>query len=145
MAEIAASLHAKVVYRPDGNYDLGAFFSAVKGRHGDLLKKAANSANSWGDQAAEQQVEALKEDRSQAMLAQDEENWAINALVHYNAWATMSKADFAPVVDACRQFVDLFTCSNNACNSWIYVSGSPGSEEGLRCSCGTLNLNLRRK
>jgi DNA repair exonuclease SbcCD ATPase subunit len=145
MAEIAANLHAKVVYRPDGNYDLGAFFSAVKGRHGDLLKKAANSANSWGDQAAEQQVEALKEHRSQAMLAQDEENWAINALVHYNTWATMSKADFAPVVDACRQFVDLFTCSNNACDSWIYVSGSPGSEEGLRCSCGTLNLNLRRK
>jgi DNA repair exonuclease SbcCD ATPase subunit len=145
MAEIAANLHAKVVYRPDGNYDLGAFFSAVKGRHGDLLKKAANSATSWGDQAADQQVEALKEDRSQAMLAQDEENWAINALVHYNAWATMSKADFAPVVEACKQFTDLFTCSNNACGSWIYVSGSPGSEEALRCSCGKLNLNLRQK
>ena len=32
MADIAASLQAKVTYRPDNNYDLGAFFSAVKSR-----------------------------------------------------------------------------------------------------------------
>ena len=78
------------------------------------------------------------------MLAQDEENWAINALVHNNDWATMSKADFAPVVEACKQFSGLFTCSNNNCDSWIYVSGLTGQEEALRCSCGALNLNLRQ-
>jgi hypothetical protein len=132
-------------YRPDNNYDLGSFFSAVKGRHGDLLKKAADSASSWDNQAARQQVKALKAGRAGAMLAQDGENWAINALVHNNDWATMSKADFAPVVEACQQFTDLFACSNDDCDSWIYVVGMPGGEEALRCSCGTLNLNLRRK
>lgn len=145
MADIAASLHAKLVYRPDNSYDLGAFFSGVKSRHGELLKKAASSASSWSNQAAQQQVEALKADRAKAMLAQDDENWAINALVHNNDWATMSKADFAPVVEACRQFMDLFTCGNAGCDSWIYVSGLPGAEEALRCSCGALNLNLRQK
>lgn len=145
MADIAAGLQAKVVFRPDNAYDLGAFFSGVKGRHGNLLKKAADSANSWNNEAARQQVEVLKADRARAVLAQDDENWAINTLVHNNDWATMSKADFAPVVEACKQFIDLFTCSNSDCESWIYVVGRHGSEEALRCSCHTLNLNLRRK
>ncbi|WP_411558251.1 AAA family ATPase [Plantibacter sp. MPB07] len=145
LADVAAGLQGQVVFRPDNNYDLSAFFSAVKGRHGDLLKKATASANSWNNDDARQEVEALKAVRSEAMLAQDGENWAINALVHNNDWATMTKADFAPVVEASRQFLNLFTCSNGACDGWIYVVGGPGREEGLRCSCGSFNLNLRKK
>jgi hypothetical protein len=30
------------------------------------------------------------------MPAQDGEDWATNALVHNNDWATMCKVDFAP-------------------------------------------------
>jgi hypothetical protein len=144
LSEITASLQGQVTFRPDNNYDLNAFFSAVKSRHGDLLKKAAASANSWNNQAAKDQVEALKAKRFAAMLAQDGENWAINALVHNNDWATMSKADFAPVVDACKQFLGLFTCTNADCGAWIEVEGMPGNEQSLRCPCGTYNLNLRR-
>ena len=32
-----------------------------------------------------------------------------------------------------------------ACAGWVYVLGIPGKEEELRCSCGDLNLNLRKK
>jgi energy-coupling factor transporter ATP-binding protein EcfA2 len=145
MADIAGNLHAQVVYRPDNSYDLGSFLAAAKGRYGELLKKAAASANSWNNGVAQQQVESLKTQRTKAMLAQDDENWAINALVHNNDWATMSKADFAPVVGACKQFIDLFTCSNTECDSWIYVLGNPGNEEELRCRCGSLSVNLRKK
>jgi recombinational DNA repair ATPase RecF len=80
MADIVAALQAKVIYRPDNNYELGALFSAAKSRHGDLLKKAADSAGKWHNEPAQQQVEDLKAARQQAMLAQDGENWAINAL-----------------------------------------------------------------
>jgi len=90
-------------------------------------------------------VEVVKGERARAILAQDGENWAINALVHNNDWATVSKADFGPVVEACKQFLDLFTCSNPECDGWLYVLGMPGKEEELRCSCGTFTLNLRRK
>lgn len=145
MADIAESLQARVVYRPDNSHDLGALFNAVKGRHGELLRKAANAANSWSSEGAKQQVESLKADRTQAIHAQGNEHWAINALVHNNDWATMTRADFDPVVEACKQFVDLFTCSSAECESWIYVSGTPGNEEALRCSCGALNVNLRQK
>ncbi len=145
LADIAASIQGQVVFRADNNYDLSSFFSAVKGRHGDLLKKATASANSWNNDAAKQAVEDLKTERAQAILAQDGENWAINALVHNNDWATMTKADFTPVVEACKQFLELFTCSNDVCDGWIYVLGIPGREEELRCSCGAFNLNLRKK
>lgn len=145
LSDIAAGLQAHVVFRPDNNYDLNAFFSAVKSRHGTLLKKAAASADSWTNETAKGQVEALKAKRSKVLLAQDGENWAINKLVHNNDWATMSKADFEPVVDACKQFLDLFTCTNADCGAWIEVEGMPGSEHSLRCPCGTYNLNLRKK
>ncbi len=145
MADIAEDLGARVPYRPDNSHDLGSLSNAVKGRYGELLKKAANSANSWDSAEAKEQVESLKEARTQAMEVQGDENWAINAMVHNNDWATMTKADFEPVVDACKQFLELFTCGNPQCQSWIYVSGTHGSEEALRCSCGTLNVNLRRK
>lgn len=145
LADIAAAIQGQVVFRADNNYDLSSFFAAVKGRHGNLLKKAIESANSWNNDVAMQQVENLKAERAKAILAQDGENWAINALVHNNDWATMAKADFVPVVNACRQFLDLFTCASADCDSWIYVLGIPGKEEEVRCPCGSLTLNLRKK
>jgi hypothetical protein len=145
MADLAESLGARVAFRADARYELGEMLSAVKGGHGELLKKAASSANSWNNDTAKQQVEKLKSARSEALLAQDDENWAINALVHYNEWATMSTADFTPVVDACKQFVALFSCDNPECESYIYVVGQPGKEEALRCDCSTYDINLRSK
>lgn len=145
LADIAASIQGQVVFRPDNNYDLSSFFSAVKGRHGDLLKKASVSANSWNNDTAKQVVAELKTERAMAILAQDDENWAINALVHNNDWATLTKSDFWPVVEACKQFLGLFTCNNDVCDGWIYVLGFPGKEEQVRCSCGAFNLNLRKK
>lgn len=145
LADIAAGIQGQVVFRADNNYDLSSFFAAVKGRHGDLLKKAAVSANSWNNETAKQEVENLKEERAKAILAQDVENWAINALVHNNDWASMSKVDFAPVIEACKEFLSLFTCSNETCDGWVYVLGIPGREQELRCPCGALTLNLRKK
>lgn len=145
LSDIAASIQGQVVFRADNNYDLSSFFSAVKGRHGDLLKKASASANSWNNETAKQKVEELKAERTSAICAQDGENWTINALVHNNDWAAMTKTEFRPVVDACKQFLGVFTCSNDDCDGWIYVLGVPGNEEQLRCPCGSFELNLRKK
>lgn len=142
LGDLAAGLRGQVTYKPENNYDLGDFLSATTGRHASWLKKASASANSWGNTSIKEQVEALKEARQATVLVQQAESWAINPLVHYNEWATLSKADFEPVVDAWRQFFDLFKCSNPDCGSWIYVSGPPGGEDALRCACGTYNLNL---
>jgi hypothetical protein len=57
----------------------------------------------------------------------------------------MSPNDFGPVVDACRQLLEIFTCSHPDCDSWIYVAGNGVAVETLRCRCGTYNLNLVKK
>jgi len=84
-------------------------------------------------------------DLDKAMLAQQQEQWTINALVHYNEWADMASADFKPVVQAWHEFLELFRCDNVDCESWIELSGLPGHEEALRCICGGYTLNLRTK
>ncbi len=145
MTELAAALRGHVVYRPEANYDLGELLGAVKGRHGKWLKDAANSANSWNNAAAKERIASLKQARSEGVLTQQEENWAVNSAVHFNTWASLSKADFLPVLDAWKQFLALFSCENPSCESWIYVVGAPGHEEALRCGCGSYDLNLRSK
>lgn len=142
LPDLAEELRARVTYRGDAKYELGELLSAVSGRHNDWLKKAANSAASWNLADAKQRVVELKEARSKALLAQNAENWAVNALVHYNEWATMTKGDFGPVVKAWQEFLSLFRCTNNNCRSWISVTGFPGKENALRCQCGEYNLNL---
>lgn len=144
-ADVAEATYARVPYRPDASYDLGELLAAVKGRHSDLLGKAAASANSWSNADAKQRVQDLKDQRAKVIPAQESESWAINKLVHNNDFASMGRSDFSPVLDASRQFVDLFTCANPDCGSWIYVVGPPGSEESLRCACETYHLNLRGK
>jgi hypothetical protein len=143
--DIAESLRARVPYRPNSDYDLGEFLSAVKGRHSELLKKAAASADSWRNPEAAQLVQDLKDQRAKVVPAQEQESWAINKLVHNNDSVPMVGADFDSVIDASRQFLDLFTCNNPDCGSWIHVAGPPGKEEGLRCSCGSYSLNLQSK
>ncbi|MGH8605238.1 MAG: chromosome segregation protein SMC, partial [Gammaproteobacteria bacterium] len=145
LPELAETLRARIVYRGDAKYELGELLGAVKGRHNDWLKKAAASANSWNLADAKQHVENLKQDRLKATLAQEEETWAVNALVHYNEWASMTKADFIPVVNAWRELLQLFRCDNDECESWISISGQAGHESALRCDCGRYNLNLLTK
>jgi ABC-type multidrug transport system ATPase subunit len=145
LPELAEDLRARLAYRGDARYELGELLNAITGRYNDLLGKAAHAANSWNNLDAKAQVGLLKAERDKAMLAQQQEQWTINALVHYNEWADMTSADFKPVVHTWREFLELFQCDNGDCESWIVVSGSPGNEDTLRCSCGTYALNLCSK
>jgi hypothetical protein len=132
-----------VAYRGDASYDLSELLDAVKGRHSKLLKLAADSANSWNDDQARQVVADRKSERAAVLSDQEDESWIINPLVHNNDWTRASAADFRPVLDANRAFLNLFKCTNPDCGSWVYVVGVP--EDSFRCTCGMFNLNLRKK
>lgn len=145
MGDIAEAIGGQVPYRSDASHDLSELFNSVKGRHGDLLRKASGAANSWNLPEAMEDVKELKAARAKAVSEQGGENWAINKLVHNNDSVTMTKEDFAPVLESCRAFIDLFSCKNSSCTGWIYVVGQRGSEESLRCACESYRLNLRSK
>ena len=71
------------------------------------------------------------------------EQWSINASVHYNKWADMSKEDFLPVADAFRDLQSLFMCST--CGGLLEKSPRKGSLQVAKCPCGKMNWNLRQK
>lgn len=144
LPEIAEVLGARVAYRGGARYDMGEYKTGVDGRHNDLLKKAADTASSWNDAAASATVKDLHSARTKA-IAGLEESWAVNLQVHHNAWAQMSKQDFAPVVASFQRYLQLFQCGNDDRGSWIRVEGSPGHETALRCDCGSYQLNLKKK
>ena len=145
MTDSAGGLRARVPYRPDGAYDLGELVAAVKGQHGALLGLAAKAANSWNNDDAREKVEQLKAARRLAVGDQEGEQWAINSMVHFNKWADLSPADFAPVVAAWREVIAFFECTNPACEALIHVSGPLHNEEALRCECGAYSINLISK
>lgn len=142
-ADIADSIGGKVPFHADGNYALSELLDAVKGKHRDLLKMAAASARSWSNTVEEGKVADLQTQRSKVIPDQQAEMWIINPLVHNNDWATSTVADFRPVLEACQNFLNLFTCENDDCGSWINASGV--SPEALRCKCGQYNINLVKK
>lgn len=144
-ADIAASIRGNVVYRSDAAYDLSMFLDSIKGRHGKLLNMAAKAAQSWGNQQQVQLVERLKGDRDKVLASQNAESWLLNKLVHNNDWVSGTETDFSPVLAAARDFLSLFRCGNPECASWIWVTGSLGNEESLRCACQDYNLNLKKR
>ena len=143
MADIAELIGGRVAYRGSANYELSELMGAVNGRHSDLLKLAADAANSWNDDTARAAVQAKKDARAAAVPTQQSESWAVNVLVHQNDWAQMSEADFRPVLEATKAFLALFLCENPDCGAWIRVIGQPPAT--LKCDCGQYTLNLQKR
>ena len=143
--ELADQLGAKPTFRGDLSYDLGDLLHAVIGRQGELLKLADKAAKAWNDTAAAERVEAMKAARSEALKKHGDESWVVNTAVHWNEWANFSKTEFREVVEAFKALLVQFRCQNQKCDSWLYVSRRKGSAEELRCSCASVNLNLKRK
>jgi len=144
-ADLADNFGAKPVFRGDFSYDLGDLLPAVIGRHAEVLKLAAKSAQHWKDEDAKKRVEVLKNARAEAMDKYGGENWVVNKAVHYNEWENFSKAEFRSVVEAFKSLLQQFRCAKAGCESWLYVSPRKGDPEALRCRCGGTNLNLKDK
>ncbi len=140
--ELAHGLIAPVPFRADGAYDLGHLLHAVVGRHGNLLKDAAKAAASWGQKDVSERVRALQESRAAILKALGAEEWAINKLVHYNEWATLTAGEFRMVTTAYRELLAQLRCSK--CDSWLVVT-PPIDPTDLRCDCAEFRLNLKGK
>jgi hypothetical protein len=140
---LADQLGATPVFRADGNYELGDLLPSLLKRLKDLCGKAADAAQSWGNDAAKEAVRERKSTLSSCAGASNIEQWAVNKAVHYNEWANFGRKDFEPVVAAFKELLECFRCET--CGSWLYVMPTRGVPESLRCSCNAISLNLRSK
>ncbi len=143
---VCHNLRAKVPYTLDDGGSLGDFLPAAIGTYNDLLSKAKASANSWNRQ---DEVERLRiiDDGGKAIVSRAlGDQWTINTTVHYNAWANLSKEDFSPVVSAFKELCNnVFSCSNDGCESALKVTFDGAKINGVRCKCGKVNWNLISK
>jgi recombinational DNA repair ATPase RecF len=139
---MADQLGASPQFRGDGSYELGDLLPSVLKRMKDLLGKAADAAQSWGNDAAKQDAAARKALLSASAGATNVEQWAVNKAVHYNGWTNFGKKDFEPVAAAFKELLGMFSCT--ACDSWLFVSPR-GNPDSMRCPCGGVTLNLKVK
>ncbi|MBR0735136.1 AAA family ATPase [Bradyrhizobium japonicum] len=139
---LADQLGAPVVFRADGGYELNDLLPPVLAQLKSLCGRAADAAQSWGNDGDKAKAGTLKTKLSESNAASSIEQWAINKAVHYNEWENFGKRDFEPVAAAFKDLLDRFKC--DACQSWLYVSPrhKPAS---LRCVCNATNFNLERK
>jgi len=107
------------------------------------LKSAKASAQSWGHADVVTAVISKEVEFGKCIAASQLDQWQVNAAVHYNEWANLTKNDFEPVVDAYRNLTREFTCKK--CNGVLYATPAVGEAELLRCACGHHSLNLVKK
>jgi hypothetical protein len=139
---LADQIGASPQFRSDGNYELGELLPSVLKRLKELWGKAAEAAQSWGNEAGKKTAAEKKALLSTCNGAVSVEQWAVNKAVHYNAWANFGKKDFEPVVSAFKELLGCFRCET--CESWLYVTPR-GIPESLRCACNEISINLKAK
>jgi recombinational DNA repair ATPase RecF len=142
-AQLSSKLRASIEYRADAQHDLGELLPAVLGMWSKLLSRAQEVAQSWGNKDEMARLSQRQGDFGQRVEKTNVERWSINKSIHYNEWASLQKQDFIPVVTAFRELLEMFRCP--ACRSFIYVIPSRGDVEGLRCDCGSVNINLKKR
>jgi hypothetical protein len=140
---VCDALQAPVTYKLNGRFELGDFLPAAMGQFRTMLKQAKSAAQSWGNQDEFHALQELDSIRKQVYARSNAEQWAVNAGVHYNNWARLSRADFQPVVEAFRDLYGLFTCRR--CGGILQLATVGTEQVALRCNCGKVNWNLRAK
>lgn len=142
-AQLSGKLRASIEYRADAQHDLGELLPAVLGTWSSLLSRAQQVAESWGKKEEMSRLSQRQKELGQKVDKTNVERWSINKSIHFNEWATLQKQDFTPVVNAFRELLDVFRCPT--CQSFIYVIPMRGDIEGLRCDCGSISINLKKR
>jgi hypothetical protein len=135
---------ANVEFRGDAQYDLGELLPAAIGAWKNILAKAQVSAQSWGRRDEMARLSQRQQEFGERVQQSNVERWAINPNVHYNEWMTsFSKEEFVPVVAAVKELLHCFRCQD--CGTFFYATPPKGSIDEVRCDCGNVTINLKRK
>jgi hypothetical protein len=143
LSEVCDALEARVIYKLNGQHELGDFLPAAMGKYSELLGQAKKAANSWGDNNCLDMLKELDSTKAQIYKRTSAEQWAVNASVHYNNWANLLEKDFRPVIEAFHDLYGLFVCTE--CGSMLSLATSGVTSMAVRCNCGKVNWNLMEK
>ena len=140
--DVCSALGAQITYNSGMQWQLDDWLPAAMAQYKALVRSGRLAASSWNDEDTVASFNELESVRTQIYGRTYVEQWSINASVHYNNWADMSKEDFLPVVDAFRDLQGLFECSS--CGGLLEKFPRKGRPEVAKCLCGKFNWNLRQ-
>jgi recombinational DNA repair ATPase RecF len=140
---VCDALHAQVKYKLNGKWELGDFLPSAIGQYRNLLKKAKIAAQSWNDKERLRSLQTIDDEAGQIFNRSNTEQWAVNANVHYNNWASFSEKDFRPVLAVFQELYNLFVCKQ--CGEMLYLATFGITPASVRCRCGHADWNLTEK
>lgn len=141
--ELCHELGASVTYQGDHRYALGQLLPNATSKLVKLLKLGKTAATSWGNEELSETIAEREQVVRDVVAATKLEEWGVNATVHYNAWASLGAEDFRPIADAFRKLDETVRCKK--CSSLVFLRPQFGTEETLRCACGDMQINLKKK
>lgn len=142
-ADICHKWHAKVEFRGDGQYVLGDLLPQATSQLNSLYGDGIKAANQWGKTDLEKKLSADRAAIKELISTSQAEQWQTNVSIHYNEWANLDKKDFEPVATSYKSLTEAFSCPD--CKSILYLAYDKSVRDSLRCSCGSVNINLRGK
>jgi hypothetical protein len=135
-------LAASVVFQSAGTYTLGDFMPAANAKWLRWLEEAKKAAKSYGNDKLVSDFEAEETQFKELRQRISEEDWVVNATVHYNPWTNLHVNEFRTIVQAFMQLNAHYSCPQ--CNGTLHVDRRI-NPESVRCNCGTKIWNLARK
>ena len=142
-ADICYKWHAKVEFRGDGQYVLGDLLPQATSQLNSLYGDGIKAAGQWGKTDLEKKLSADRAAIKELISKSQAEQWQTNVSIHYNEWANLDKKDFEPVAASYKSLTEAFSCSD--CKSILYLAYDKSVRDSLRCSCGSININLKGK
>jgi recombinational DNA repair ATPase RecF len=143
--ELCDRLRARVVYKLDGRVELGDLLPVAYERMSGLLAKGKAAANSWNNRPLVATLTGRDDVLKVAYKATQADQWQVNVAVHYNTWASLDKKDFVPIATAFKALIDAFRCSEQECQSFLFVVRDGPNESAVTCTCGRCNFVLEGK
>jgi hypothetical protein len=142
LREACYQMEAETIFKD--RWSFGDFINSAMNRYKNLLKKAKNACNSWGEST--KKLDKVDETRKKVFEEINNKVGEINPNVHYNAdeWLSYTPEELKAVYIAFKNLYGLFWCDN--CSSWIRVFKDGSKEVSVKCRCGKkADWNLESK
>ncbi|OOQ56656.1 AAA family ATPase [Mucilaginibacter pedocola] len=143
--ELSHRLRTRVEFRGDAQFSLGDLLPPATSQFSKLLGDGIKAAKSWQKIDLEEQLKQRKIAFDRLVTKSMVEQWQTNSSIHYNEWVNLQASEFRPVAAAFKGLMEGFSCTDIGCDSTLYVVPEKGEREMLRCSCGSVMINLKVK
>jgi energy-coupling factor transporter ATP-binding protein EcfA2 len=135
-------LYAKIPYKGNHQWELGEYASAAVSALKTSVDRAVKNFKKAKQDDKAKELETFYDTAKGIILKSNIEQWAINAEVHYNKWANLTKNDFLPVAESFKELFKIFECPK--CHSLLSVERGVGDSgtKTVVCNCRNICWNV---